>query len=288
MEKGNGDVMARDIEDGGFTRIHNDILEALARAHLSSLELRITFYIIRKTYGFHKKTDVISLSQFEECNASKPAIIGAIQNLVRLGVISRIAHGQSYEYGFNKYFENWLPEVFETRRPSREANLNKSTSKADDTSKAHDTSKADDTSKAHDTSKADDTSASKADDTKTSKADDTHKRKKETIKEISPHQIIFGMLAKLCRVDPALKRGQIARTAKALTAGKYTPGDLEMFEVWWKTNDFRGQRGEPPTLAQVLDKILQAKQESQPTAADGRKYEEVWDGGQLYLREVKH
>jgi len=242
------------IEDGGFTRVHNAILETLTKAHLSPLEFRIVLLILRKTYGYQKKTDVISLTQFEECGASRVATIDALQNLARLNVITRTKHGQSYEYGLNKYIETWLPEVFETRRPHQANNFGGKTSKADGTSKPDDTSK------------ADGTSTSKPDDTKTSKADGTHKRKKERIKEINTpreipeHQRMFGALATACQLDQKLKAGQIAKTAKTLLSAGYTVEDVERFLPWWNEFDFRGQKHQPPSLAQLVENIFRAKQ----------------------------
>ena len=151
------------VEEGGYTRIHNAILEILAKARLSSLEFRIVLLVIRKTYGFQKKTDVISITQFETCGGSRVATVNAIKNLLRLKMLTRVSKGQSFEYGFNKYIEAWSPEVFETRRPNQAGNF---------------------ASKPDGTSKADGTSTSKADGTSTSKADGTHKRKKETIKKL--------------------------------------------------------------------------------------------------------
>ena len=80
----------------------------------------------------------------------------------------------------------------------------------------------------------------------------------------SEHQEMFGSIAHLCQVDPKLKAGQIGKAAKSLCAAGYKPCDLLMFAVWWKYNDFRGKKGDVPTIQQVLDKILQEKKEFQP------------------------
>lgn len=114
------------IEDGGYTRIHNAILEALSRVTLSPVEFRIVFFLLRKTYGYNKREDVISISQFEEpAGCSHRATITALQNLLRLRIITRRQAGvQSYSYGFNKYIEQWLPESFISRRAGSAARLN--------------------------------------------------------------------------------------------------------------------------------------------------------------------
>lgn len=234
------------IEDGGFTRIHNAILDTLTKANLSALEFKLVLFIIRKTYGFQKKTDIISLTQFESCGCSRRKIISSLQNLLRLKVIVREQRGQSFEYGFNKYAEEWLPETFVSRRAGQGKYFHI-------------------TSDLIDTSDPKDTSTSDLKDTKTSDLKDTHKRKKETIKETPEHQKMFVLLAEVCVLDPKLKRGQIAKTAKQLVDAGYVSTDMVAFSAWWKTHDFRGQRGDPPTLAQVMDKIAQARPAQKPT-----------------------
>jgi len=56
--------MANPQPENGHTDIANEIIEALWKINLSSYEWRVLLYLLRKTYGWHKKTDQISLSQF--------------------------------------------------------------------------------------------------------------------------------------------------------------------------------------------------------------------------------
>lgn len=46
-----------------YTKIPNSLLDALASTKLSGHEYRLLLFIIRKTYGYHKPEDQISLSQ---------------------------------------------------------------------------------------------------------------------------------------------------------------------------------------------------------------------------------
>ena len=57
--------MASPQTENGYTKIANELLEALSRTKLNSQESRILFAIFRKTYGFRKKEDWISNSQLE-------------------------------------------------------------------------------------------------------------------------------------------------------------------------------------------------------------------------------
>jgi phage replication O-like protein O len=101
--------MANPQVEDGYTPIANEILEALARTKLSPNESRILFFLIRKTYGWKKKTDWISLSQFskgtwlDRRNAHK-----AVKRLSdkRMVVICRddIKHPR---YSFQKDYQKW-------------------------------------------------------------------------------------------------------------------------------------------------------------------------------------
>lgn len=58
--------MANPQLEDGYTSIANELLEAIVTINLSPYETRIFFGIMRKTYGYHKKADHISLSQLEQ------------------------------------------------------------------------------------------------------------------------------------------------------------------------------------------------------------------------------
>ncbi len=52
--------------ENNYTRIPNELLEALYQITLPIYELRIFLFILRKTYGFNKKSDWISQKQIAE------------------------------------------------------------------------------------------------------------------------------------------------------------------------------------------------------------------------------
>jgi phage replication O-like protein O len=52
--------------DPGYTGIPNEIVEALYKINLSPYEWRVLMYLLRKTYGWHKTSDRIALSQFTD------------------------------------------------------------------------------------------------------------------------------------------------------------------------------------------------------------------------------
>jgi phage replication O-like protein O len=57
--------------DTGFTRITNEFLDALIKIRVPGEAMQVLLAIIRKTYGFNKTEDWISLSQFKELIGQK-------------------------------------------------------------------------------------------------------------------------------------------------------------------------------------------------------------------------
>ena len=55
--------MANPQLSNGYTKIANELLEAICRLNISGNEMRILFYIIRRTYGFNRTYSEISLSE---------------------------------------------------------------------------------------------------------------------------------------------------------------------------------------------------------------------------------
>lgn len=91
------------IEDG-YTKIANELLEAIINVNLSNYEFRVFMAIIRKTYGFNKKTDRISLSQLSDITGIKiPHICRALNKLLERNMI--LKNGKTK--GINKDYHEW-------------------------------------------------------------------------------------------------------------------------------------------------------------------------------------
>ena len=74
------------IEDG-YVKIANEIIEALCRVSIGLGNAQVLYFILRKTYGYQKKEDQISLSQIQEgTGMSRRNVIYCLQNLVILWV----------------------------------------------------------------------------------------------------------------------------------------------------------------------------------------------------------
>lgn len=106
------------IQPDRFTKIANDLLDQLIRIRIPGEAMQVFLFIMRKTYGFNKKTDKISLSQFVGATGlNKPAVCRAILKLRSMGlifikkdntIIEKDNSGLT-EYGVNKVCEIWQP-----------------------------------------------------------------------------------------------------------------------------------------------------------------------------------
>jgi phage replication O-like protein O len=102
--------MSLQLEDG-HTRINNEVLEQLVKRGLLGSEVSLIFFVIRKTWGWGKKEDIISLTQFEKgLNLSRHTVIDTIKNLVLKKILVKrsIPDRQEIAYKFNKYWKEWL------------------------------------------------------------------------------------------------------------------------------------------------------------------------------------
>ena len=73
-----------------FAQIPNDLLEALILYRLSGLRLAILLYIIRKTYGWHKDRDYISLKKMaDDLGRDRREITRLVHDLEARGIIER-------------------------------------------------------------------------------------------------------------------------------------------------------------------------------------------------------
>ncbi|HGG5186065.1 TPA: replication protein [Salmonella enterica] len=102
--------------DDGFTRIANEILEAVMHAGLSQHQLLVFMAVMRKTYGFNKKSDWVSNEQISELTGILPHKCSAAKSvLVKRGILTQIGR----VIGINKTVSEWssLPEKGTEKKP---------------------------------------------------------------------------------------------------------------------------------------------------------------------------
>lgn len=103
--------MANPQKEDGYTPVANDIMEALAGIRISGEEWQCLCVILRKTYGWNKPTDSISLSQFVELTGIKKSnICRALNRLLSKKITTVIKKDNGCtEYALQKDYEKWEP-----------------------------------------------------------------------------------------------------------------------------------------------------------------------------------
>jgi len=121
--------MANVQKENGYTEIANELLEALYQVPLSSTEFRILLYILRKTYGFKKKSDWISQKQIaKEFGIYKQHVSRAIKELKTKNMITNNIEKNKKILGVQKDYGKWeLPKLVTNKLQELVTNKNKVT-----------------------------------------------------------------------------------------------------------------------------------------------------------------
>lgn len=162
--------MANPQKENGFTPLANEIIEELVKIDLLGAEFRVLLFIIRKTYGYQKKQDRISFTQFEKgTGISRQTINKTLKNLMAKGLIVKIClPGGNMGYTFIKDHDNWVVKTHLLVKGKWET--------------------------------------SKDVLTKTSKDVLTHKRKKEITKEIVVNDVPFSLKEEIKKLEDSNRR----------------------------------------------------------------------------------
>ena len=107
--------MANPQAEDGHIDIANEIGEALCFINLSAYESRILWFIWRKTWGWHKKEDRISYTQFEVgTGLDRRHIQRSLKRLQSRLIIASTGYGTKLKWAFQKDYEKW--DGFERER----------------------------------------------------------------------------------------------------------------------------------------------------------------------------
>ncbi|KLU17458.1 MULTISPECIES: replication protein [Xenorhabdus] len=110
------------LEDG-FTRVANELLDAVLLSGFTEIQLHIVVAIWRKTYGYNKKMDWISNEQFQQmttkdstkCSTAKNQLIKMkvlIQSGRQIGMNKNISEWETKFNGFSKSFTKSVKKSF--------------------------------------------------------------------------------------------------------------------------------------------------------------------------------
>ena len=96
------------VEDG-YTKIANELLEAIAKFGFSSRQYKVLFAVMRKTYGYNKKEDDISCSQIASiCALGKSGVSATITQLVKMRVLNRRQGRFGHVLSIQKNYRLWI------------------------------------------------------------------------------------------------------------------------------------------------------------------------------------
>lgn len=105
-------------KENGYTAISNEIMDFLATYRLPGEQMQCLLFVLRKTYGFNKKTDKISLSQFVKATGiNRSNVARAIKGLIDKNIIHVKKGGvkkdtiKVSEYRFNKRYDTWKSSI---------------------------------------------------------------------------------------------------------------------------------------------------------------------------------
>jgi phage replication O-like protein O len=97
--------MANPQKENGYTAISNEILDHFFGLGLAGKEMEMVLFVIRKTYGYQKKSDKIPLSQFQHAlKMNRSSVCKTSNKLVSWKILAKDEKG----YSLNKNWEQWV------------------------------------------------------------------------------------------------------------------------------------------------------------------------------------
>ncbi|MHB1176097.1 MAG: replication protein [Sulfuriferula sp.] len=110
--------MSNPQTEDGFTRIANELLDAIVQFDFSKRQYAVVLAVIRMTYGYNKKSDALSIWQIAGMtNIDRSHASKAVSELVDMGVLiksenGRFSHGQIVpELSLNKHYKKWSTDA---------------------------------------------------------------------------------------------------------------------------------------------------------------------------------
>jgi len=108
--------MANPQAENGHIDIAHDIAEAFAHTRIPGEAMQVLWVILRKTWGWKKKSDKISVSQMSKATGLKRSRVSeSLAQLLEMGVVSKKETGVSVygdtlvnEWRFNKDYDQWI------------------------------------------------------------------------------------------------------------------------------------------------------------------------------------
>nr|AJG38123.1 phage replication protein O [bacterium enrichment culture clone fosmid MGS-K1] len=95
-------------EEQGYTPVPHQLMKVLSQINLTAYESRVIWFVLRKTYGWHKGKDSIPLKQISDATGlSKAHCSRTIARLVRKGILQK---DEYREIGIQENYRGLLPD----------------------------------------------------------------------------------------------------------------------------------------------------------------------------------
>lgn len=98
--------------DNGYTRIANDLLDAMLDADLTKHQYKVLMAVVRKTYGYNKTSDRITNSQISEMTGVPETRVCTAKNQL---LDMRILKLEGRKIGPNKVISEWESNIPQNR-----------------------------------------------------------------------------------------------------------------------------------------------------------------------------
>jgi len=102
--------MANPQTEDGFLKIANEIVDELARLHLSGNQWRLLWVILRMSYGWNQKEARISMTQFcQKTGLDRRNAARELKSLIDRKIVVKNDNSFIATYRFQKDFSQWKP-----------------------------------------------------------------------------------------------------------------------------------------------------------------------------------
>jgi len=102
--------MANPQKEDGHIRISNEVWDALVSIRIPGEARQVLDFVVRKTWGWGKKDEKISLLEFQNSTGiKKQAVIRALKRLKLMNLIDIQPGKRRNIYSFNKDYDTWNP-----------------------------------------------------------------------------------------------------------------------------------------------------------------------------------
>lgn len=94
--------------ENGYTRIANELLDAVLQFGFSKRQLSVFFAVVRKTYGFNKLEDDMTVTQLAQVSGlARQNVSTALSELEAIGAVSKRDGRYGYVLKINKNYQCW-------------------------------------------------------------------------------------------------------------------------------------------------------------------------------------